>query len=72
MNELIKFLGKWMDLEGIILSEVTQSQKNSRDMYLLISGYYGKSFPNPAIFLKNLLYICSPFFVGQLKIMRAC
>ena len=32
-------LGKWMDLEGIILSEVTQSQKNSHDMYSLISGY---------------------------------
>ena len=39
MNELIKFLVKWMDLEGIILSEVTQSQKNSNDMYSLISGY---------------------------------
>ena len=25
-NEFMKFLGKWMDLEGIILSEVTQSQ----------------------------------------------
>jgi hypothetical protein len=23
----MKFLGKWMDLEGIILSEVTQSQR---------------------------------------------
>jgi hypothetical protein len=29
----MKFLGKWMDLEGIILSEVTQPQKNSHDMY---------------------------------------
>ena len=38
-NEFIKFLGKWMDLEDIILSEVTQSQKNARDMYSLISGY---------------------------------
>ena len=38
-NEFMKFLGKWMDLEGIILSEVTQSQKNSHNMYLLISGY---------------------------------
>jgi hypothetical protein len=28
MNEFMKFLGKWIDLEGIILSEVTQSQKN--------------------------------------------
>jgi hypothetical protein len=35
----MKFLGKWMDLEGIILSEVTQSQKNSHDMKSLISGY---------------------------------
>jgi hypothetical protein len=38
-NEFMKFLGKWMDLEGIILSEVTQSQKNSHDMYSLIRGY---------------------------------
>jgi hypothetical protein len=38
-NEFVKFLGKWWDLEGIILSEVTQSQKNSNDMYSLISGY---------------------------------
>jgi hypothetical protein len=35
----MKFLGKWLDLEGIILSEVTQSQKNLNDMYSLISGY---------------------------------
>jgi hypothetical protein len=38
-NEFMKLLGKWMDLEGIILSEVTQSQKNSDEMYSLISGY---------------------------------
>jgi hypothetical protein len=38
-NELMKFLGKWMDLEGIILSEVTQSQRNSHNIYSLISGY---------------------------------
>jgi hypothetical protein len=38
-NEFMKFLGKWLDLEGIILSEVTQSQKNSNDMYSLITGY---------------------------------
>jgi hypothetical protein len=38
-NEFMKFLGKWMDLEGIILSEVTQSQKSSHNMYSLISGY---------------------------------
>jgi hypothetical protein len=38
-NEFMKLLAKWLDLEGIILSEVTQSQKNSNDMYSLISGY---------------------------------
>ena len=38
-NEFMKFLGKLMDLEGIILSEVTQSQKNSHGMFSLISGY---------------------------------
>jgi hypothetical protein len=37
--EFIKFLGKWMDLDGIILSEATQSRKNSHDMYSLISSY---------------------------------
>jgi hypothetical protein len=38
-NEFMNFLGKWIDLEGIILSEVTQSQKNSLDMYTLINGH---------------------------------
>jgi hypothetical protein len=38
-NEFMEFLGKWMDLEGIILSEVTNSQKKSLDMHSLISEY---------------------------------
>jgi hypothetical protein len=38
-NEFMKLLGKWMGLEGIILSDITQSQKNSLDMHSLISGY---------------------------------
>ena len=38
-NEFIKFLGKWFDLEKIILSEVNQSQKNTHGMQSLISGY---------------------------------
>jgi hypothetical protein len=36
--EFMKYLGKWMYLEDI-LSEVTQSQKKSLDMLLLISRY---------------------------------
>jgi hypothetical protein len=38
-DEFIKFLGKWMDPENIILSEVTQLQKNTHGMHSLISGY---------------------------------
>jgi hypothetical protein len=37
-NDFMKFLGKWMELENI-LSEVTQSQKNTPGMHSLISGY---------------------------------
>ena len=33
----MKFLDKWMYLDDIILSEVTQSQKNTHDMHSLIS-----------------------------------
>ena len=38
-NEFMKWLDKWMDLEDIILSEVTQSQKSTHDIHSLISGY---------------------------------
>jgi hypothetical protein len=38
-NEFMKFLDNWMDLEDIILSEVTQLQNKTHDMYSLISGY---------------------------------
>jgi hypothetical protein len=35
----MKFFGKWVELENIILSEVTQTQKNTHDMHSLISKY---------------------------------
>jgi hypothetical protein len=35
-NGFMKFLDKLMDLEDIILSEVTQSQKNTHGMHSLI------------------------------------
>ena len=38
-NEFMKFLDKWMELENIILNEVTQSQKINHGMHSLISGY---------------------------------
>jgi hypothetical protein len=39
INEFMKFLGKWIDLKDIILSKVTQSQKNTHDMLSLIYEY---------------------------------
>jgi hypothetical protein len=38
-NEFMKFLGKWIELENLILSEETPSQKNTHGMHSLISGY---------------------------------
>jgi hypothetical protein len=38
-NDFMKFLGKWMELENIILSEVNQSQKNTHGTHSQISGY---------------------------------
>ena len=36
-----------MELENIILSEVTQSQKNTHGMHSLISGHYPRSLEYP-------------------------
>jgi len=46
-NDFMKFVGKLMELENTILSEVTQSQKKTHDMYSLISRYYPKSLEYP-------------------------
>jgi hypothetical protein len=52
-NEFMKFLGRWVDLEDIILSEVTQSQKKSHDRYLLISAYKSRNLEYPRYNLQN-------------------
>jgi hypothetical protein len=46
-NEVMKFLGKWMNLEDIMLSEETQSQKNPHYMHSLISGYLPRNLEYP-------------------------
>ena len=38
-NEFMKCLGKWMYLENIIMTDMTQSQKNTHGMHSLINGY---------------------------------
>jgi hypothetical protein len=35
-NEIISFAGKWMELENVILSEVSQTQKSKNHMFSLI------------------------------------
>jgi hypothetical protein len=46
-NEFMKFLGKWMHQEDIILSETTQSQKRTHDMHSLTSGYKPRTLEYP-------------------------
>ena len=38
-EDILSFAGKWMELENIILKEVTQIQNYMHGMYSLISGY---------------------------------
>jgi len=38
-DNFMNFTGEWMELENIILSEVTQNKKDIHDMYSLTSGY---------------------------------
>jgi hypothetical protein len=35
-NEILSFTGKWMELENIILSKVSQAQKTKNRMFSLI------------------------------------
>jgi hypothetical protein len=37
-NEILSFSSKWMELEDIILSEVSQDQKTKNHMFSLIYG----------------------------------
>jgi hypothetical protein len=46
-SEFMKFVDKWMDLENIILSEVTQSQKNTHVMRSLISEFWPRCWEYP-------------------------
>jgi hypothetical protein len=39
-NEILSFAGKWMELENIILSKVSQAQKTKNRMFSLICGLY--------------------------------
>jgi hypothetical protein len=38
-KDILSFVGKWMKLENIIFSEVTETQNGIHGLYSLISGY---------------------------------
>jgi hypothetical protein len=52
-NDFMKFTGKWMELENIILSEVTQSEKNTHDMHSQRSGLLAQKLSIPKIKFKD-------------------
>jgi hypothetical protein len=37
-DEILSFAGKWMELENVILSEVSQAQKTKNCIFSLICG----------------------------------
>ncbi|KAF0878475.1 LORF2 protein, partial [Crocuta crocuta] len=37
-NEIWTFIGKWMELKGVILSKISQAEKDRYPMFSLISG----------------------------------
>jgi hypothetical protein len=39
-NEILSLAGKWMELENIILSKVSQAQKTKNHLFSLICGLY--------------------------------
>jgi hypothetical protein len=46
-NEILSFASKWMDLENIILSEVSQAQKTKNRMFSIIVDF--KSTANTVV-----------------------
>jgi hypothetical protein len=48
-NEMLSFAGKWMELENIILNEVTLAQKTKNRMFSLICRHYIKGKHNKGI-----------------------
>jgi hypothetical protein len=38
-KDIVKFAGRWIELESTTLSEVSQTQKDMHGLYSVISGY---------------------------------
>jgi hypothetical protein len=61
-NEFMKFMGKWMYLEDVIPSEVTQSQKNSHDMHST-GHFYFTNFDCLPFYFTDLSYSSFSFII---------
>jgi hypothetical protein len=48
-NEILSFAGKWMELENIILSEVSQAQETKNHMFSLYADFSSRA--NAAMWL---------------------
>jgi hypothetical protein len=48
-NEMLSFTGKWMELENIILSEVSLAQKTKNRMFSLMCRHWIKGKHNKVI-----------------------
>jgi hypothetical protein len=42
-NEILSFADKWMELENIILSKVSQTQKTKNHMFCFICGFRSRA-----------------------------
>ena len=56
-NDILKCLGEWMDLENIILSEITQTHKDKYDIYSLKSDIVLKISEEIYIYVYIYVYI---------------
>jgi hypothetical protein len=48
-NEILSFISKWMELENIILSKISQAQKTKNRMFSLICRLYAENKCNNII-----------------------
>jgi hypothetical protein len=62
-NDFIKFAGKWMELENIILSEVTQTQKDTQNI-LTDKWILAQKFRIPTIHLTNHMELRRKGYLG--------
>ena len=63
-NEILPFVKTWMDLEGVMLSEISQAEKDKYCMFSLISGIW-KTKQNRLIDTENKLVVARGDGVGR-------